>query len=203
MISIILTLPKPEHLPEIAHQRFWHTAYRPDLMVSTFAPSGNASIYLSHLEASGLHLITGGNVGFKFDYVGLGTGWAFTFRCGIYKLMRGTGGSANTLVLVRNFGTISLAPPSSATGTCRNLTVVTSTDGLALTDGIYFIAFQWQDTSSVTVPPSAVTFTSYGATMPSYAGYMYYGDGTNVGSLPATIASLGSAATFQIYYELK
>lgn len=185
---------------ELDYVKWWHCAFNPASIKRTFSPSSNA-IYLAPFDISTLHRLNLGSIKFKFDYAAVGLAWSFSFRLGLYKLKRGAGGTAGTLVKVLDFGSVakSAVGGDPATGTVYNLSAVPAILGVLPADGIYFIAFQWQDTSTL---PSRVVFTAYGQTLPSYAGWFYYGDGSNVGSLPATIASFGAATTFMLYWEI-
>lgn len=188
---------------ELDRPKWWHHAFNPFLVNASFGPASNA-IYLAPFEVSDIQRIQPGTLKFKFTYIGKGTRWSYAFRAGIYKLERGTGGTATTLTLVANIGSIArtyLSDP--ATGTEYACIAIPITVLTLPRDGIYFIAFQWQDTSTLSIPPSSVTWAAFGATLPSFAGWMYFGDGSNTGSLPATIAAFGAASPFRLYFEIK
>lgn len=188
---------------ETDYPKLNHRAYNPVLMTSTFGPTSNV-VYLQPFEVADLWDISATNLAFKFGYTGLGTQWSFSFRLGLYRLERGIGGTASTWVKIFDFGvTVKTYLSDPATGTVYNLASVPIFLLQGIKSGIYAMAFQWQDTSNITIPPSRCSWTSYGATLPSYAGWFYYADGSNTGSLPATITALGAATTFQIYWEAK
>lgn len=177
--------------------KWWHHSYNPMLVTSAFIPT-SSYIYFTPFEVSSLQRIWPANIRFKFDWSPSGMGYSFIFRIGVYKLMRGTGGTANTLVLIAQLGAVARTAPSLPS--TEYIPTATSASGpLILDDGIYFMAFQWQDTS---LPGSSVSFSAFGTTFPSTGGWVYYGDGTTIGSLPAIIATLGVATTFQIYFGI-
>lgn len=130
--------------------------------------------------------------------------WSLDFRTAIYKVLRGTGGTASTLVKVLGSDNIETAGGvvgSPLTGTFYGYPTASSSSVsyTHLTDGIYVVAFKYENLSPTN---PIITFNLYGNAMTGSSGYFYYSDGNQAGALPLTIAAFSVAATFVPYFEL-
>lgn len=191
---------QPQTSEEIDWSKWGAVAHNPGLPRASFGPSADA-VYLSPFEVGDIHYITSfSGVRFKFDYTGTGFFWGFTFRLGLYRMMRGTGGTSATYKLLYQFGTItrSAALGSPATGTLYTCDTASTVGSFQLESGTYAFGFQWDNESG---PMSTITWNSYGMTFPGNAGWWHYGDGSSAGSLPTSIATVGAPTPFHIYWE--
>jgi len=185
---------------ELDNKKFSQDSFNPVLVnQSTLAVTAD-QVYLCPFEITGLMRLA--SVKFKFGYAGTGARWAFAFRLALFKMTRGTGGTSGTYVRVGDYGTAAINYLSSTPGTVYQCTATSSTPGQTFVSGIYAWAMQWDDTSAPSIPPSSVTWTSYGVTLPSTDGGWYLTDGTSAGSIPSVINTVGAAQLFQPYWEM-
>jgi len=184
---------------DLDHPKKWICAYNPALINVSFGPTSGV-IYLIPFEVSGIHDFRPGFLRFKFYWqpgVGSGPAYGFIFYNALYRMERGTGGTAATFVKQFDIGTVAKLAPAVETTEYVNMNTANPATQ-ALKEGLYAIAMLWRDTS---LPGSSVVFTAYGTTLPSGNGWWYHADGGGATSLPATIAAVGSATTFQLYFE--
>lgn len=180
---------------ELDNKKWWIGAYNPALPTSTFGAASGV-IYLSPFTLSGEHQFRTSPFGFKFDWVGSGIAYGFTHSNAIYRMERGTGGTASTWVKQFNIGTVQRIGGGPSTE-YTNTTIATATPPV-MKEGLYAIGWLWRDTS---LPGSSVAWTVYGATVPSAGGWWYYAGGSGATTLPATIATVGAPSTFKIYFQ--
>lgn len=177
---------------------WWGCANNPAFIVNNFAPTSRV-IYLQPFTHNRITQISLSALRFKFSWVPAGLAYRFVFRAAIYRAERGIGGTAATWVKVGNdLGSVARQAPVLPPAYEYVFTATTIAAPVLLRDGIYAIAFQWEDLS---LPGSAVTFASYGYALPSFAGWWYFADGAVAGGLPVAIATVGAPTPFQIYWE--
>ena len=137
---------------------------------------------------------------FKFTYQMIdpfGTSnWTMTLKLGIYKMLKGTGGTSGTLELLPSQLTYSWAGKGSA----RPTTVYDGSTSLSvtalninpITDGALYLVMLWNVNWSGIGPISLITCSGNNVS----SGTWLYGTSglTSQTSLPQTIAALGGAA---------
>lgn len=180
---------------ELDYIKWWGDSFNPALVNNATTVATPDLVYLCPFEM--IDLTQWRTLKFKFSYAGLGRSWGFTFRVGIFKMMRGTGGTANTYSMVQLLGVSNVAPPIAATGTYYFLLTTTAITNHPFESGTYALGMQWDDTSGV---GSSIAITAYGTLLTSN-DYWFYDGGSSAGSMPTTINTVGSAQLFQPYWE--
>lgn len=180
---------------ELDYSKVWNDAFNPALATAATVITEDL-VYLCPFEV--IDLGEWRTLKFKFRYAATGIAWGFTFRTSLFKMMRGTGGTAGTYQSVGTLGIIAVAPPSATTGTVYVLVTVTTIASAPLESGTYALGMQWDDTS---ILGANVTFTAYGALLPSSNDCWYVDGGSSAGSMPTTIATIGNAQLFQPYWQ--
>lgn len=178
-------------------------AFSHHLLTSAMSPT-SGTLYLVPIESPGDFTLR--TYRYKYTWslavppVPPGGVGAFSFFVGLYRMMRGTGGTADTLILVPDApqGTSTQASPVNASGTEYQPQAVVSPIVSLAPEGIYFIGMLWVNTS---ILPGAATWSVYGTVLSSSADFVYYRGSTGNTALPATVASITVANVGQIYAE--
>lgn len=177
---------------------YWDATQGCHLAGNSFGPATGA-LYLAPIDSPGDWGINLYKI--KYTYAALGPPafvCTWEVRVGVYRLMRGSGGTANTWVLCPNsqaVGThVAIAP---ATGTFYTEPVAAA--GISfLPEAVYAIGILFVNTTAL---PGNVAWNLFGHTLPSFVDWFYGAGGGGHATLPASVATLGTLSAFKIYVE--
>ena len=186
----------PTQSSEVDFRKNWVSAYNPSRIANTSVRT-TRQIYLVPFEVSGIHLFDSASFRFKFTWVASGPAPSFNFYNAVYRVERGQGGTASTLVKCFDIGSITRT--GGVTGTeYVNLVQTAITANNYLKEGVYCVAFLWVDTSVI---PSRETFIASGNTLAVAGGWFNLIATGGVTTLPATITAFTGSDNFSIYFE--
>lgn len=178
-------------------------SFRFDLPSATSAVVSD-TLYLEPFTVDAIANISLANTFSKWDYTvtipGVGS-YTIIYYCGIYKCVRGAGGTSNTIIRLA-YGTKTYTGNVSKVKT----TVIVSPDvfpsltSVTLPDGLYYMAFSW----NITLTGVGVTASvnRYGANCTGTINWMYFNGGVGVG-MPASINALAAGNNFRSFWYAK
>jgi hypothetical protein len=167
------------------------------LLVTALAPA-SGTVYFVPIESAGDFVTDTYEYWYGWSLLVPGGVGAFEFFCGLYRMERGTGGTAATVVLADGapLGSSTQGPSLvNASGSEYQPQATVNPGGEVFKDGIYFIGMLWVDTSTA---PARATWQVRGTVLPNATDYLYYRGSTGNTVLPAT-DTLTTSNAGQIY----
>lgn len=181
-----------------------HQGYGHHLLTASLAPT-SGTMYLIPIESAGDFCLR--TYHYKYTYnlvvppVPPGGVASFNFYCGLYRMMRGTGGSASTIILISDGpqGSSSQTAFANTSGTEYQPQATASPIFHTAPEGVYFIGMLWVNTSHF---PATVSWSAKGVVLPSSADFVYYRAATTgLTALPAN-DTISTAQVGQIYADM-